>query len=345
MISACMIVRDGAETIEAALKSVRDLVNEIVVGIDSRTKDNSREIIEKYTNNVFEFDWIDDFAYARNLVASKSTNDFIFVIDVDDIVIEGCKGHIINEIKNDVKLMRVNLVTAPGNSITSPRIYDRRFLKFRYRIHEAIEKIDSDCEIWAADIPISMVHKHPDKVIEPGRNIRILKNIIDEMPRYLFYMGRECLDSNDYKNGIIYFNRYLPLSTFEPEKLDAMVNLATCYGFEGDFTKAREYCFRVLSCNTNFVPAYNLLGQLDMSQDKYDSAITWFESATKCKDTSYMFNDVLSALFNCWGNLIVAYAKTGQIEKSRNAIENAKSINCDSEWLDRNIESVRDLLK
>ena len=54
-IAAAMIVRDGADTLERCLDSIKAYVDEIVVGIDSRTVDNSEEIARSYNASTFHF--------------------------------------------------------------------------------------------------------------------------------------------------------------------------------------------------------------------------------------------------------------------------------------------------
>jgi len=43
-VSLCMIVLDEAETLQRAIESVQPIADEIVVGIDDRTTDDSDEI-------------------------------------------------------------------------------------------------------------------------------------------------------------------------------------------------------------------------------------------------------------------------------------------------------------
>ena len=82
-----MIVRQGEDTLPNALESVRNFVDEIVVGIDDRTTDHTEEIAKEYGAKIFWFTWIHDFSYARNLVAHYANYDHILVFDVDDLIV------------------------------------------------------------------------------------------------------------------------------------------------------------------------------------------------------------------------------------------------------------------
>ncbi|KKN41350.1 hypothetical protein LCGC14_0724320 [marine sediment metagenome] len=53
-LSMCLPVRDEEAELEKVLASFREVADEIVVGIDPRTKDGSREIAERYADIVFD---------------------------------------------------------------------------------------------------------------------------------------------------------------------------------------------------------------------------------------------------------------------------------------------------
>ena len=67
-ISLCMVVKDEAETLAAAIESHEGIMDEIVIGVDDSCTDNTPEIAKKYASSgkYFEFKWQDDFSKARN---------------------------------------------------------------------------------------------------------------------------------------------------------------------------------------------------------------------------------------------------------------------------------------
>jgi Glycosyltransferases involved in cell wall biogenesis len=60
-----MIVRNEKDTIARCLDSVKGIPDEIVI-VDTGSKDNTKEIVGQYTDRIYDFAWIDDFAAARN---------------------------------------------------------------------------------------------------------------------------------------------------------------------------------------------------------------------------------------------------------------------------------------
>ena len=86
-ISLCMIVRDEEETIARCLETVEKIVDEIIV-VDTGSVDRTKEIVEKYTSNIYDFQWIDDFAAAKKFFFSKATQEYILWLDADDVLLE-----------------------------------------------------------------------------------------------------------------------------------------------------------------------------------------------------------------------------------------------------------------
>jgi hypothetical protein len=82
-ISACLIVKDEAATLDRCLASIAPVVDEIIV-VDTGSTDSSVEIARRYTDKVFFYPWHDDFAAARNESLRHATGDWVMVIDADE---------------------------------------------------------------------------------------------------------------------------------------------------------------------------------------------------------------------------------------------------------------------
>ena len=61
-ISLCLIIKDEEKTLDNFLKKLTHFVDEIIIGIDVTTKDNSEKIAKKYTNKTFKFKLNNDFS-------------------------------------------------------------------------------------------------------------------------------------------------------------------------------------------------------------------------------------------------------------------------------------------
>ncbi|MBN6204838.1 glycosyltransferase [Ralstonia pickettii] len=80
-----MIVKNEADILEETLESVQAVVDEMII-VDTGSADNTKEIAQKYTEHVYDFEWIDDFSAARNAAYSYATKDYILFMDADDFL-------------------------------------------------------------------------------------------------------------------------------------------------------------------------------------------------------------------------------------------------------------------
>ena len=84
-LSLCMIVKDEEERLGACLESVSGAVDEIVI-VDTGSSDRTKEIARRYTLHVYDYDWKDNFAEARNVSFAYATKPFVFWLDADDVL-------------------------------------------------------------------------------------------------------------------------------------------------------------------------------------------------------------------------------------------------------------------
>lgn len=84
-ISLCMIVKNEEKILARCLDSVADLCDEIVI-VDTGSTDGTKEIAKRYTDRIYDFQWIDDFSAARNYAFSKATQEYIYSADADEVL-------------------------------------------------------------------------------------------------------------------------------------------------------------------------------------------------------------------------------------------------------------------
>src|SRR5580692_9110946 len=81
--SLAMIVRDAETQIEGVLEDASTFCDELIV-VDTGSEDATKELAAARGAKVFEFEWIDDFAAARNASFEHCTGDWILWLDADD---------------------------------------------------------------------------------------------------------------------------------------------------------------------------------------------------------------------------------------------------------------------
>lgn len=87
-VSVCMIVKDEAKHLPAALLSVKPLARDIVV-VDTGSSDRTCDIARIFGARLFEFPWNGSFSDARNFSLAEAAGEWIFVLDADE-VLAGC---------------------------------------------------------------------------------------------------------------------------------------------------------------------------------------------------------------------------------------------------------------
>ena len=144
-ISVCIITKNECSKLEKCLQCIKGIADEIVV-VDTGSTDDTVKMVRDYTSSVYEFDWIDDFAAAKNFAISKAVNDYVLIIDSDEYLKTGR----IDELKESIELHpdsvgRFKRLDQFDNddgfmeSITwTNRIFNRRMFHFEHRIHEQI---------------------------------------------------------------------------------------------------------------------------------------------------------------------------------------------------------------
>lgn len=82
-LSQCLIVKDEEKNIEQALSWGKGIVYEQIV-VDTGSTDRTVELAESMGAKVYHFQWIDDFAAAKNFAISKASGDWIAFLDADE---------------------------------------------------------------------------------------------------------------------------------------------------------------------------------------------------------------------------------------------------------------------
>ena len=85
--SLCMIVKNEEDVLERCLNSVRELVDEIII-VDTGSEDGTKQTAERFTDQIYDFQWGDDFAAARNFSFARASGDYLMWMDADDVLPE-----------------------------------------------------------------------------------------------------------------------------------------------------------------------------------------------------------------------------------------------------------------
>ena len=84
-VSLCMIVKNEEQFLAKCLKSVRGVVDEMVV-VDTGSTDRTKDLAAVFGARVFDFPWTGDFSEARNHSLVQAEGDWILILDADEII-------------------------------------------------------------------------------------------------------------------------------------------------------------------------------------------------------------------------------------------------------------------
>ena len=186
-LSACVIMRDSEADIARCLESLHQ-ADEIIV-VDTGSVDKSVEIAKRYTDKVYHFEWIDDFAAAKNFALDQARGDFIVFPDSDEFFTEASAERL-HRLAEDydapgrerqflVRLLNVDRDFRPLGEEAACRFFSRG-VRFRGMVHEVMVASDGECPL-VVDIPRERcLMKHtgydPGKMQEKQeRNARLLR--------------------------------------------------------------------------------------------------------------------------------------------------------------------------
>ena len=287
-ISLCMIVKNEELTLERCLKSIQDIVDEIII-VDTGSTDKTKEIAYKFTNKVYDFKWCDDFAKARNYSFSKATKEYIMWLDADDVILEKDRvklKHLKETLdKNtDIVMLKYDL-NIDENGVPALSYYRERLLKkdmnykWKSPIHEVIELKGT---VIKKDI--SVTHKK-EKVHDPKRNLKIfesmIKNNIELDPRQTFYYARELYYNEEYDKALIYFNKFLNDDKgWVENKISACLDLYYLHLKLNDENNALLSLFKSFKYDIPRAEICCNIGNYFVQKNDFNTAIYWYKEAS-----------------------------------------------------------------
>ncbi|WP_099469347.1 tetratricopeptide repeat-containing glycosyltransferase family 2 protein [Konateibacter massiliensis] len=325
-ISLCMIVKNEEDVLERCLSSVSQLADEIIIA-DTGSTDRTKEIAAKFTDQIFDFPWINDFSAARNFVFEKATKDFILWLDADDIIMPEDRVKF-KELKEeltedtDIVMMRYNTAFDEQGRVIFSYFRERlskksRNFKWKEPVHEYLEFggviLHSEAAITHAKM----------KKTTSARNVEIYESILERgeelSPRGMYYYARELKDHERFDEAIKMFSQFLDSELgWVEDNISACIELAKCYQLTKQPEKALESMMRSFRYDTPRGEACCQIGYYFKEQNKFHQAIFWFELVLKLKhpQNSWGFHQE-----DFWGYIpsiecAVCYDRLGDMEKA-----------------------------
>ncbi|MCE5264217.1 MAG: glycosyltransferase [Deltaproteobacteria bacterium] len=248
-LSLCMIVKNEEQHLVRCLKSIRDIVDEIIV-VDTGSTDKTKEIARVFGARVFDFPWTGDFAAARNHSLAQATGHWILILDADEVLspldFKELKGIIgkkssspaayIIKTRNYVKNVGVIGWTPNGGrhpeeagtgwvASSKVRLFERsKDVYFSNRVHEVLET-----SLKKANIPVRpcniTVHHYGKldarKDLQKGEEYYMLGRIKHESDptnmKYILELAKQSQVLNKYEEAVELWLKLLALLRANPD--------------------------------------------------------------------------------------------------------------------------------
>ncbi len=352
-ISLCLIVKNEENVIARCLDTVKDIVDEIII-VDTGSIDRTKEIVSSYTNQIYDFPWIDDFAAARNFAFSQGKMDYTLWLDADDILLEEDQQKLL-ELKKilDTSIDAVNMhyvlaYDQYGNATFSLR--RNRLVKTCKRF-QWIGAVHEYLEVGGIVQNSDIVITHKGEYNETDRNLRIYENRLDKGEelgtRDLFYYANELRDHQQYSKAVEYYCKFLALDAgWVEDRISACSKLADCYNALGNTTEERMIILKSFNYDSPRAEFCCRLGYQDLNAGKYKQAAFWYKLATELEKPTESWGPINHASYTWLPHLqlCVCYDRLGQHELAYKHNELARNIVPDDARVLSNKKYLEDVL-
>jgi glycosyltransferase involved in cell wall biosynthesis len=321
-ISLCMIARDEEAFIGDAIRSVFPIVSEVIV-VDTGSVDRTKEIVTSLGAKVFDFQWINDFAAARNFSLTKATGDWILVLDGDEAIAESdlaelqrltldrtrCTEFLQRHYSSDQRLS--GFIPVSGQypkwerehagyfESNCVRLFpNREGLHFQGRVHELVEhSIYAQKKHAIIRTQIRIHHYGHTSEVRNRKNKTTLytplgENKLKDNPndwKNFFELGVEHNQSGRHRECISAFKRSIELN---PYYLSTWVNLGYALCELKEYEEAEATLNQAIKLDRKCFEAYCNLGVVYMRTNRFKLAEQALRIAIKLKP------DYINALCN-----------------------------------------------
>ncbi len=314
MLSCCMIVKNEVKVLEKCILSVKEKLNnfcdEIVI-VDTGSTDGTRELALELGCKVFDFEWCNDFAKARNFSLECAKNDWVIIMDADEFIGEVDLDSLVsftqeknNRIIGEGAVFDYSDAEMQSYTISiKSRIFNKQEVNYKYIIHE-IPVMKDNSERKYETILLEVYHTgYIEEIVKSkGKLERNLELVMKELDiEYDFYLvmhlGKTYIGLEKYNEALESLKSVL--ENDEAKKYtfytDAAKEYIRCFLKSDRFEEAmvcEEYWNR---CKNDDGYVY-FMGHVYMKNGYFEKAMDCFISIVNKEYSSVNKNDAVYSL-------------------------------------------------
>ncbi|MDQ0087029.1 glycosyltransferase involved in cell wall biosynthesis [Paenibacillus anaericanus] len=340
-LSLCMIVKNEEKWLARCLESVKDVVDEIII-VDTGSNDQTKEIALGMGAMLYDYEWNDHFADARNYGLELASGDWVLWLDADEEVDEAGRDYLRNVLlTNECYLGRVQMVNYYGST---PHDYNRshlmaqyrlfrndQHLRFRGAIHEQLNieglKITADS---VTVLPVIVHHfGYLDETVQDkekmNRNLRLLEKErrrkgydpwVDYHLASELYRGGKLADS--FENVNLSIRRFIETGK-KPPSLLYNLKYTILIGL-GSFEGAWPGIDLAIQLYPDYVDLHLYKGIILMRLRQYDKALEAFNQCLRIKEVNISHLTMVGAgSFYAWYYIGYCYQELGDLVRAEEA--------------------------
>lgn len=354
-----MIVKgsdDEALHLERCLASVAKHVDGIFITI-TQPNNRVREVATKYNATISDFEWINDFAAARNFNFSQVTPEYTHILwlDADDIMPnahklkELCENHgddyFITEYRYEFNDAGTCIVSQPKTRVIkkeNPPIVEW----IGNGIHEDFRPLRQLTGKMVTDIEVIHTSRADRKVQSTNRNIEIARDWLKKNPndpRSYWNLANSLKAKTDDNEVIELYKKFIELTSSEVEKYLAILAMADIYISKGMHIEAMEVTRKAIGLKPECPDGYFQLGRICEILGDLEKAERYLMMSIQLPPRvhEYIVYNPRNYDFNPLLQLGNVYFKLNRPKESLKCFESCKQICPYRDDLDQHIKTIR----
>jgi len=362
-VGVAIIAKDAAATIDACLKSIKPYVSQIVVCVDQRTTDRTRQIAKRNGAETYPIkvsDWHECQSHGRVLAqhfAAARQESFTHLdpdldwwcwIDSDDILLGGetLAAQIVSMPEDSAGMWwpyeYAGVVREDGQYRCNTMFHRERLLRTKMngqpinwtwhgRVHETVSP---DVETrWVVTEDIRVRHQ-PGTHSTPSsaaRNLLLLEIDFEEDPdsaRTIFYMGNQHFAMGNWQEAVNWYELLTSGVGENPYELwQAYIYMSLAYERLGNADGARGAAFGAMDVRPEHPEPYYRLAAIANLCGEFDKALSWTKMGRQqAPPPFFVFKNPLDYSFNQRVVAGEAFMHLGRITDARREWEEAEKV-------------------